>query len=112
MKMMRDENTASATDRHRYCVIRRARATPEMFGQPGLLLRSVLAARRIPELIGEAGKSSAKSGGRKFIQMHRHDPPCALHHELHEKSADHESAVARRKNPQRESKGFHRLRPR
>src|SRR5438552_18977533 len=31
--------------------------------------------------------------------MNRHDPPCALHHELHQKSANDEQRESRGKNP-------------
>src|SRR6266704_5652336 len=34
--------------------------------------------------------------------MNRHDPPCALHHELHQKSADNQQGKGRRKNPKRD----------
>src|SRR5206468_9073308 len=31
--------------------------------------------------------------------MHRHNSPCALHHELHGESADHQKLVSWRKHP-------------
>ena len=59
----------------------------KMLREPGLLLRRV-GRREISQLIRETGKSSAIFRRREFVQVNRNNSPCALHHELHEESAD------------------------
>src|SRR5437762_6403623 len=70
----------------------------ETFCQPGLLLGGIRGGE-ISQLISESGKGPAKFRRRKFVQVHWHNSPCALHHELNQKSAHDKQRCARRENP-------------
>src|SRR3954471_10693997 len=74
--------------------------TVEMVGQLSLH-NSCVCRKQISKLVGKSGKRPPHSVRRQLIQMHRHDSPRTLHHELQGEPTHHQKRVSWRKHPQR-----------
>ena len=76
----------------------------EMVGQLGFDDGRV-GGEQISKLICNPGKGPSQSAGRKFIQMHRNNPPGSLHHELDGKPTHDKEREARLADHFRDASG-------
>ena len=98
----REENHKSEKGKT-FGIIWPAGVVAEMFGQSRFDYRGI-GREEIANLVSEPREGATHFAGREFIQVHRHNAPGALHHELHGEPADHQRRYCRREYPKLESR--------